>query len=296
VWLGLGLGAAAAVGSTMALELTMQLLRARGPVLDFLRVCATASQITAVVVLGLGLAAARGADTAGRLGIGVTQWALAAAGAGIACGLLFSLFIGRESDAPRIFLAAIGCVIFASGIGSALGISPLFVNMVAGVVVAATSPHSLRLREELGKLRHPLFVLLTIFAGAMWVPASGLLWLFPLVYVAVRYAARRLTTSFAATLFLRTPLRASRPGVGLLGQGTLGIAIGVNHAQRFPEQAPVVLTTVIAATLLYDALSVRWLRRVLLDAGEVDAIPPGEEPRVSLDPLPTQPGGAGGGT
>jgi hypothetical protein len=294
LWLGLGLGAAAAVGSSMSLELTMQLLRARGRVLDFLRVCATASQITAVVLLGLGLAAARGAETAGRLGIGVTQWALAAAGAGIACGLLFSLFIGRESDAPRIFLAAIGCVIFASGIGSALGISPLFVNLVAGVVVAATSPHSVRLREELGRLRHPLLVLLTIFAGAMWVPASGLLWLFPVAYIALRFLARRAATSLAATIFLRSPLRASRPGLGLLGQGTLAIAIGVNYAQRFPDQAPIVLTTVLAATLLFDGLSVRWLRRVLLDAGEVDAIPPGEEPRVSIDPLPPRADGAGG--
>jgi Kef-type K+ transport system membrane component KefB len=295
LWLGLGLGTAAAVGSTVSLELTMRHLRARGSLLDFLRVCAAASQITAVVVLGLSLAAARGADSAGKLGIGVTQWALAAAGAGIVCGLLFSLFIGRESDAPRIFLATIGCVIFASGIGSALGISPLFVNLVAGVVVAATSPHSGRLREELSRLRHPLFVMLTIFAGAMWIPASGWFWLFPAVYIAVRYVARRSLTALAARLFVPA-LSASRPGLGLLGQGMLALAIGINYAQRHPEHAALVLTTVIVATLLFDGLAVRWLRRVLLDAGEVDAVAPGEEQRTSLEPLQPASQQTGGST
>jgi len=200
------------------------------------------------------------------------------------CGLLFSLFIGRESDPTRLFLAAIGCVTFASGIGSALGISPLFVNLIAGVVVAATSPHAERLREELGRLRHPLFVLVMIFAGAMWMPVDGRLWLFPAVVIAVRFVARRAFTALSARLLLETALDVSRPGSGLLGQGTLAVAIGVNYAQRAPEQAPVVLTTILCATLLFDALSVRWIRRVLLDAGEADAVSAEEAARLTVVP------------
>ena len=287
VWLGITLGAAAAVASTTAIDLTARLLRARGRVLEFLKVCATASQITAVVVFGLALAAARGTDSAGALGIGVTQWALASAAAGIVCGLLFSLFIGRESDPMRLFLAAIGCVTFASGIGSALGISPLFVNLIAGVVVAATSPHADSLREALGRLRHPLFVLVMIFAGAMWVPVSGRLWLFPALVIALRFLARRVFTAASARLFLETPLTVSRPGSGLLGQGTLAVAIGVNYAQRAPGHAPVVLTTILCATLLFDALSVRWIRRVLLDAGEADAVSSEEAERLTV--IPSEP-------
>lgn len=284
VWLGLALGAAASVASTTSIDLTARLLRARGPVLEFLKVCATASQLVAVTVFGLALAAARGTDSADALGIGVTEWALASAAAGAVCGLLFSLFIGRESDPTRMFLAAIGCVTFASGVGSALGVSPLFVNLIAGIIVAATSPHASRLRAELGRLRHPLFVLVMIFAGAMWAPVTGWLWLFPMVFIVVRFAARGAFTALSQRLFFRTPLRVARPGSGLLGQGTLAVAIGINYAQRVPAHAPVVLTTILCATLFFGAFSVRGVRRVLLDAGEADAVSPEEAQRLTVIP------------
>jgi Kef-type K+ transport system membrane component KefB len=282
VWLGLALGAAAAVASTTAVDLAARLTRARGRVLEFCKIGATSSQITAVVVFGLALAVARGVDSAGKLGIGVTEWALASAGAGVVCGLLLSLFIGRESDSMRLFLATLGGVTFASGIGSALGISPLFVNLIAGMVVAGTSPHAERLRKELDRLRHPLFVLVMIFAGAMWVPTTGRAWLFPAVYVFVRLIARQVFTSLSARLFMEKPLRAPRPGSGLLGQGTLAVAIAVNYAQRVPAHAPIVLTTVLCGTLLFDAFSVRGLRRLLIDSGEVDAVSVEEGERFSL--------------
>ena len=289
LWLGVALGCAAAVSSTTSIELTARLLRARGRTLQFLSVCAAASQITAVIVYGLTLAAARGTEPEARFGLGVMEWAVTEAGAGVVCGLLFSLFIGRESDPARTFLAAIGCVIFASGLASALGISPLFVNLVAGAVVAGTSPHRSQLTDELSRLRHPIFVLVMIFAGALWIPAEGILWLFPLVYMVVRFIARRALTAISERLFLEHPLRSVRPGDGLLGQGTLAAAIGVSYAHRFPEQAPVALSTVLLATLLFDAHSVRGIRRVLVDAGEVGVLSDEDAERHSIELSPTPP-------
>jgi len=47
------------------------------------------------------------------------------------------------------------------------------------------------------------------------------------------------------------------------------VAIGMNFAIRFPEFASLILTTVLVGTLLSDLFSMRSLRALLADAGEL---------------------------
>lgn len=269
LWLALGLGAAAAVSGSAIVESTGRLHRARGPVWELLQTASATGELLAVGVLGLTLAAVRSEGEAARFGMGLTEWAVAAVGLGVVCGALFTLFIGRERDPLRMFLASVGAVFFASGIGSALGISPLFVNLLFGMTVALTSSHSDQLCAEVARLRHPVYVMVMIFAGALWSPVEGWQWLLPAAFLLVRYAVLRLLTPVVARFAMEPPVVAYRIGHGLLAQGTLAVAIGVSFALRFPEQAPTVLTTILAGTLLGDVWSVRALTAVLLDAGEV---------------------------
>jgi hypothetical protein len=77
-------------------------------------------------------------------------------------------------------------------------------------------------------------------------------------------------------LLLEDRLATRRLGNGLLSQGTLAVAIGVNFAQRFPTFASLILTTVLVGTLLSDLFSARALRSLLADAGELGQEPPSE--------------------
>jgi hypothetical protein len=43
------------------------------------------------------------------------------------------------------------------GVGSAIGISPSFGNLTAGVTVAITSLHASRPRQEIDRRQHPLW-------------------------------------------------------------------------------------------------------------------------------------------
>jgi len=269
LWLALALGAAAAVASPLLVEGIKRRHSAQGRVLTLLESAARVSQIVAVLVLGIVLATARATATSNRFSLTVTEWVLAALGGGILCGLLFGLFIGRESDASRVFLASVGLVTFASGVAVALGISPLFVNLIAGLTVAVASPHAAQLREQLDRLQHPLFVLLMIFAGALWRPVAGWLWILPAAYMVLRFVARRAATSVSARLSLEQPVLVARLGNGLLGQGTLAVAIALDFSLRFPSHAALILTTVLLGTLLSDLFSHRALRTLLADAGEL---------------------------
>jgi hypothetical protein len=188
---------------------------------------------------------------------------------GLICGGCFALFIGSETSTSRIFLATVGTVTFASGVGAALGVSPLFVNLVSGLAVGLISRHEAVLRTELDRLQHPIFVLLLILTGAMWTPVSGWLWLVPVVYVLVRLTAGRLIPRLSTSLLTR--VGAERIGLGLLAQGTLAVAVAVDYALRVPEHAPIVLTTVLIGTLLCDMSAGGVVRRLLVDA-EADDI------------------------
>ena len=267
LWLALGLACCATVSSTATLD--AHRTAAAGRVFRYLATSARASRLFSLVVLGLLLATTRAVSQAGRLSMTVTEWGLAAGGIGLICGLLFTLFIGREDDPNRLFLAAVGLVIFASGIGTALGISPLFVNLLAGLIVGSTSSHREQVRAQLDRLQHPLFVLIWVFAGALWAPASGWLWAFPFVYWLARLALRRVTARVAARTMVVPRIETARLGNGLLGNGVLAVAIAVSLAQRFPHWAGIIMNTVVIGGLLADLSGRRPLVALLTDAGEI---------------------------
>lgn len=269
LWVALGLGASACVASPMLVSSMRARSAASGRVTALLESTARASQVLAALVLGFVLATARATEAAGRFSLTVAEWELAAVGLGVVSGLLFGLFVGRENEPSRIFLATIGLVTFASGVGAALGISPLFVTLLAAVTVSITSRDAERVHHQLERLQHALFVLLMIFAGTLWDPVRGWAWALPVGYVLLRFVARRVWTAVCNKLFLEERVATRRLGNGLLSQGTLAVAIGMNFAIRFPEFASLILTTVLVGTLLSDLFSMRSLRALLADAGEL---------------------------
>lgn len=269
LFVALVMGAAAASASSFVVDSARTLYRSTGPVGDLLAASARGGQVTGVIVLGAVLASARASEAETRFHITLVEWEVAAIAFGIVCGLLFGLFLGRESDPGRIFLATIGLVTFASGIGSAVGISPLFVNLFAGLTVSLTSPHADVLHGHLQKLAHPLFVLLMVLAGALWVPVSPQMWLLIPAFVMARLLFRRVTMNALGTTFLDPPPTIKHLSSGLWAPGTFAVAIAVSGAIRFPELSDVILTTVVVGTLFSELFSHRALRRLLDDAGEV---------------------------
>lgn len=237
---------------------------AKVPAYRLLRSCSFHGQIIAISAVAAVLAWSRSRDeTVVHLPAGV--WFAGVLLLGCVLGVCFTLFIGREQSTSRIFVATVGTVTFGAGVGAELGVSPIFVNLVAGATVALTSRHRGNLTSELRRLQHPMSALLLVLTGALWVPPErALYWLFPLVYLASRWLSRM--TLPALWTRLLTNVDASRIGVGLLSQGTLAVAVAVDYALMVPERAGVVLTTAIVGTLLFDVFARGALNRYLIDA------------------------------
>jgi Kef-type K+ transport system membrane component KefB len=273
LWLSLTLGSAAAVASSTAIRTAVERWRAEGSTVELLSDLAIASQVFGILLSGLALAGDRAVTVADQHGLSLVEWALLIGAAGAVSGLLFTIFISGAEDDVRLYLATLGLVIFAAGIGSALGVSPLFVNLVAGLTVAATSSHGERLQINLYQLRRPVSILVLVFAGVAWQPVIGWLWLIPLAYLLLRLGSRLVATRWAVATFVHG-VEFRRLGGGLLGQGTLAAAIALSYMLQHPELGPLVMSAVLVPMLVSDLFSSRALRRVLANAGAIRPRPP----------------------
>jgi hypothetical protein len=269
LWVGLALAAAAGASSATTIARVAAKNNVTGARVTLLEGLATAGHATAVVVLGIAMAGSRATASAGELGLTLIEWGVIVVGFGAASGLLFSVYLGRERDSMRMTVAAVGAVTFAAGAGAALRVSPLFVNLAAGAMVALSSGHAEKLEEALSPLAYPVSVLVLLFAGAYWLPVHGWLWLLPIGYAVIRWCARRVFTRLAVATFVHEPGLERGIGRGLYAHGVIAAAVALGFVQRFRDYADVVLTTVLGGMLLTNLLAPRALRRFFADSGEI---------------------------
>lgn len=267
LWLGLVMGAAAAVSSSSILAWAAASNYGGERSREWIDGLATASHMTGIAVFGVALAGTQANATASALGLTVTEWAVISAGAGVVCGLLFGLFIGGEADDSRVQLATLGAVTFASGVGEGLGVSPLFVNLTAGIVIGLTSSHAKRVQNSLESLRPPIVILLMLFAGAHWTMPPNWVWAMLAIYFLTRLAARRVFTRLAVDAFCSHDLPHARVGDALLAQSVLAAAIVLSFAEHSPAFASIATTVVLGGLSLAQFLAPDALRRFLVDTG-----------------------------
>ncbi len=196
------------------------------------------------------------------------SWAWATLGLGVGLGALFALFLGNEADANSRFLALVGITVFAAGASFFLDISALTVNMLLGAVLV-NSKDGPAVAETLDSSLKPVTLVLMVFAGAMWVPVPA----WAAVVVVAGYLATR-ALSKASSLFLAslgTPLRRD-VFRGLMDQGNVSVAIAVTFRLVYHgPAADLAYTAVLVSVMIHQLLAPRMLKRLLIDAGELDS-------------------------
>ncbi|MFI5235803.1 MAG: hypothetical protein ACHQXA_08845 [Gemmatimonadales bacterium] len=273
----IALAAVATVGAPAAVDALARRGFEKHPFLPVLRFTARIDALVGVAAFGLVL----GVLHLGTVQPGVrpptaTEWAVINLGVGLASGVLFHLFLGPRDDAgdpgtddSRLFVSLAGAIVVASGVAYYLNLSPIYTNLILGVVLANSGSTHERASNLLAATERPVYLALLIFAGAAWHPGdSTLLWL-AIGFVGVRLFARLVGGRAAGTAHRDPALRAPRMGRALLAQGAIGVALAINYTQV--EGAPIpdlVLTATILSILLFDWISAAESVRAL------DPIPP----------------------
>lgn len=258
------LGCIATASAPTGIALVARRLGAQGAMVRQLQLTTAIDSVVSITAFGLLLAIAHGASPSQVRAPTATEWAVISIGIGVVGGALFHLFLGDERQVDRLFIGLAGAIILASGAAAYLRLSPLLPSMLIGAMLVNTSDSRQEIRKVLSVVERPIYFVLLIFAGAAWkMPEAGwgaLVGLFLLLRVAAKLAGALL----GAGLNRAVRSLGAGWGRGLLGQGGLAVAIGLNYLLH--EGAPFaeeVFAAALVSVLLTDLLSARVAERVV---------------------------------
>lgn len=269
----LTLAALACAGSVHQLDVLTTAWQANKEVMNRLITFALLGELVAVLAFGFNASFLRSSELVveGVRQLTTVEWLFASAIIGALFGLLFSTFVGDEENQPKLFLTSVGSILFASGIAVGLDVSPMFVNLIVGIVVGLSSSHARSLRDAANRLEHPASVLLLVLAGASWRPEWTMELLICIgLYLALRFTALALANVSMTGFQQHSELRKLF-GPGLALQGTFSMALVLDFAQHQPQSAQFILSIMIIAFLVEGLIAPILLRRALLDIGAISA-------------------------
>jgi hypothetical protein len=169
--------------------------------------------------------------------------------------LLLMLFRTRLGEVDKI-LIVIGLVLFGGGMAYLLGISPLLLHLIAGVVLANFSLKSEETFQLLMGIERPLYLIFLMIAGAYLHIGSPLILLLAVAYALVR----ALSQGVAGRVFLGRGFRGEEYprshalGWGLLSQAGIGVALAVHFHIWIADPSSLPILNVTFSVLLLAIL------------------------------------------
>ena len=203
-------------------------------------------------------------------------WAILGLGLGILCAILFLWLTRARPGSEELVLLLLGISALMAGAALQLQISPLFVAVTMGAVLANLHADRQRVFGVLQKWEKPIYVVLLILAGALL--RFPTVWLLPLVafYVVARTVGKVMGSSAALSVIgLRFPV-PRRLGLGLLPQGGISLAMAVSMVLTYEGLAvmgyaamELFFAVVVGGVVVSELVGPFFVTHVLRRAGEI---------------------------
>jgi multidrug transporter EmrE-like cation transporter len=199
-----------------------------------------------------------------------------AAGMGVVCGILFLWLTRPRPGAEELVLFLLGIAAFASGVALQLQLSPLFVSVTMGIVVANVSPEPQRAFRVLHEWEKPIYVVFLMLAGALLTFPT--LWVVPLAvaYALIRGGGKVLGNMAMVRLIPLPFPPPKRFGLGLLPQGGISLAMAISVVLTYAglglgemNAVDLLFSVVVLGVILSELTGPFFTRNILVRAGEI---------------------------
>ncbi len=231
--------------------------------LDLLRYISSLGDILAIPFLALAFAYEGFHTIGGDIYFRWWDVVLATIMLGLLSGFILNLLIRMAEDRREIFLLIISVVILFVGISRYLNISPIFIAVLAGMILANLCPNRDEVTDFLIKGEKPIFLIFLIISGALLKFVPQVLIVVPL-FIGVRLIAKALGGVFVSKTFQRYFEIPKNIGLGLVPQGSLSLAIALCFAMSAPQIVGTLLIfSVTASILCHEPFATLALNRVL---------------------------------
>jgi Kef-type K+ transport system membrane component KefB len=183
---------------------------------------------------------------------------------GVMLGVPAAYATGRISPGEPTLAEALGLVFLCLGAARWLEVSYLLAAVAMGAVVANLASHHDRPFHAIEHIQWPFMLVFFLLAGAALeleaLPAVG--WL-GAAYVVARVGGRVLGVSVGSRWRAMPEGTGRWMGVALLPQAGVAVGMALVAAQRFPERADVLLSVVLASTVVFEILGPPMTRLAL---------------------------------
>ena len=199
---------------------------------------------------------------------------------GIVAALVYCPLARRLQESRDVFILAFALVLVTAGIAAAAHGSLILTNMIFGLIIVNTQPHSFteRLRRELTEIMPLLFVLFFALAGANLhiavLPSLGLL---GTVYAVCRTGGLVLGARVGGALGNMESKIQKYLGLGILSQAGVAIGLALIVKHDFSNLGPAgarlgaqIITTITATCIFFEILGPICTRIALERAGETN--------------------------
>ncbi|MFC1732847.1 cation:proton antiporter [candidate division KSB1 bacterium] len=183
------------------------------------------------------------------------QWISFAILFGAVSGWLMIFLMKMRLTREELSLFAIGLVLFSGGTAAFLRLSPLFVNFIAGLIIANSHRNHNMLDDIMVKSEKPIYLILLALAGSMWsITPVSVIWL-SLLYVAVRAAGKTAGYYLSSTAILKRTYTPQFAGLALINQGGMALAMVINLQLISSSTVTDAIITIIISAILVSELA-----------------------------------------
>lgn len=283
----LAAAATAAVSTPAGVALISRTFRVHGKLSRLLFYIASLDALVGILALQVTYAIFH-PSAAAVAGFGWGVWLGIALAAGIIFGVFFLWLTRPKPERDELTLFLLGLVVFEAGTALYLGVSPLFVSMVTGVVVGNLSPSRRRVYSILQTWEKPVYVIVLILAGALITFGSWIVLPLALGYLLLRGSAKYFAGALTGWM-VPLPFPAPREtGVGLIPQGGISLAMALSATLTYGAitgsdgaAVRVAFGTIVIAVAISELIGPFLTRDLLRKAGEIT---PGVETALASHP------------
>lgn len=288
--------ATASISTPVGIALISNTFRVRGKVSQLLFFIASLDGVVGILALQLAYAFYHPLRIGEALPmVGTVVWLVIALVLGLIFGIFFLWFTRPRPEREELTLFLLGLVVLAAGTALYLGLSPLFLSMITGAVVANLSPLRRQIYVLLQAWEQPIYVILLILAGALLDLSTWLVVPLAVIYLLIR-AIAKVAGGFAASRLVRLPFATPAAlGVGLIPQGGISLAMAISITLTYGALrldglalAEVLFGTIVLGVVASELVGPFLIRNLLRQVGEIS-------PRMESALARPEAGEAGGG-
>jgi Kef-type K+ transport system membrane component KefB len=246
--------------------------RARGPLTDTLLAVVAINNVLCLILFRFAFSfySAMAGESLTLIGLELIKELVASILVGGIVAAVITFWEQKIDDLSELLLVIVGGLLLGIGVAKQLGISPLMVCLIVGVVTNNLSMMHRLVYAELRQTEMPFYIAFFVLSGASLhldlLPHLGVL---GVVYLFARPLGKWVGATLAARRCQCEPQVTRNLGITLLPQAGVAIGMVMVVSETYPEMGQTIGTVILSSVIVYEGIGPFLTRLALARAKEI---------------------------